>query len=76
VTYPADPHGDNRYAYDLGTGWWDDAVVVNPNGTEGNGQIDAFPDDDIQKVTVLVGWREGGKDRIASFSAAIPNQFR
>jgi len=50
--------------------------VINPNGTEGNGHIDAFDDDDMQKVTVIVGWREGGKDRTAAFSAAIANQFR
>jgi len=65
-----DPHGDNRVV-PLGS-----ANVVNPYGTEGNGVIDAFDDDDIQKVTVIVGWREGGKDRVASFSTAIPNQFR
>jgi prepilin-type N-terminal cleavage/methylation domain-containing protein len=75
VPYPADPHGDNRYAYNA-SGWWNPSEEINPNGTEGNGQIDAFDDDDIQKVTVIVGWREGGKDRSAAFSAAIPNQFR
>jgi prepilin-type N-terminal cleavage/methylation domain-containing protein len=57
-----DPHGDNR--------------DINPNGSEGNGQIDSFDENDIQKVTVVVGWREGGQDRIETFSAAIPNQFR
>lgn len=65
-----DPHGDNRYV-PKGS-----ANEVNPNGLEGNGQIDAVDDDDIQKVTVIIGWREGGRDRIAVFSAAIPNQFR
>ena len=62
-----DPHGDNMYI---------STNMVNPKGKEGNGLIDAFDDDDIQKVTVIVGWREGGKDRIATFSTAIPNQFR
>lgn len=81
ITYPNDPHGDNRYAYDLSTGWFCDTsgllnAVLNPDGTEGNGQIDALPDDYIQKVTVTVGWREGGRDRISTFSASIPNQFR
>lgn len=65
-----DPHGDNQ---NIPVG---SANEVNPDGTEGNGVIDAFEDDDIQKVTVIVGWREGGKNRIATFSAAIPNQFR
>jgi len=76
VPFPADPHGDNRYAYDTGTGWWNTGAEINPAGTEGNGQIDAFDDNDIQKVTVVIGWREGGQDRAASFSAAIANQFR
>lgn len=74
VTYPADPHGDNRYAYS--GGWWDMANEINPDGSEGNGKIDSWPDDYLQKVTVIVGWREGGRDRAAIFSAAIPNQFR
>ncbi len=80
-----DPHGDNKYAYRSYAGppsyyWYtngtDSLIEVDPNGSEGNGQIDAWPDDFIQKVTVTVGWREGGQDRAASFSASIPNQFR
>ena len=76
VPYPADPHGDNRFAYDTATGWWDTSLEINSDGSEGNGKIDSWPDDDLQKVTVTVGWREGGRDRDATFSAAIPNQFR
>lgn len=75
VAYPADPHGDNRHPYNTATGWWG-LATINPNGTEGNGKIDAQPDDFIQNVTVVVGWREGGQDRAATFTAAIPNQFR
>ncbi|GAB4343652.1 MAG: hypothetical protein Kow0099_22290 [Candidatus Abyssubacteria bacterium] len=79
-----DPHGDNRYAYYSAIGWFSHPtnpgtyplVEINPNGTEGNGRIDAYPDDYIQKVTVTVGWREGGQDRSAAFSASIANQFR
>jgi hypothetical protein len=74
IGYPADPHGDNHHPYS--GGWWNDSVIINPNGSEGNGKIDAWPDDYMQKVTVIVGWREGGADRAASFTAAIPNQFR
>ena len=66
-----DPHGDNRYVPK-----WDDTNEVNSGGTEGNGKIDAFDDNEIQKVTVVIGWREGGQDRVTTFSAAIPNQFR
>ncbi len=66
-----DPHGDNRYVPK-----WDNTNLVNPDGFEGNGQIDAFDDNEIQKVTVVIGWREGGQDRIETFSAAVPNQFR
>ena len=62
-----DPHGDNKYI---------NGNEVNPDGTEGNGKIDSWPDDYLQKVTVTVGWREGGRDRAATFSASIPNQFR
>ncbi len=81
VDFPNDPHGDNRYSYDSTTGWYDStpslaANIANPTGSEGNGQIDAYPDDYIQKVTVTVGWREGGQDRSATFSASIANQFR
>jgi prepilin-type N-terminal cleavage/methylation domain-containing protein len=84
VPFPNDPHGDNRYAYHSTVGWWSDPtdtatyplVEINPNGTEGNGGIDAWDDDFIQKVTITVGWREGGQDRAATFSASIPNQFR
>ena len=76
VDFPSDPHGDNRYTYDTVLGWWDTDEEINPDGTEGNGQIDARDDNDIQKVTVVIGWREGGQDRYATFSAAIPNQFR
>lgn len=89
LTFPNDPHGDNKYAYHTGTGWWDITTVVNPNGTEGNGKLDQSNGDSeyfatagwiedpfIQRVTVTVGWREGGQDRTASFSASIPNQFR
>ncbi len=75
VAYPADPHGDNRHPYNLATGWWG-AAILNPDGTEGNGKIDAQPNAYIQNVTVVVGWREGGQDRDATFTAAIPNQFR
>ena len=60
-----DPHGDNFVSSD-----------PNSAGTEGNGRIDAWADEFMQKVTVTVGWREGGQDRAATFSAAIPNQFR
>ena len=60
-----DPHGDNYNFAD-----------PNSAGTEGNGEIDAWADEFMQKVTVTVGWREGGQDRSATFSAAIPNQFR
>jgi hypothetical protein len=75
ATYPNDPHGDNYYAYS--GGWWNyPNGVINKNGTEGNGKIDSRPDSFIQNVTVVIGWREGGQDRIATFSAAIPNQFR
>ncbi len=66
-----DPHGDNQNIPK-----WTDTNEINPNGKEGNGQIDAVDDNDIQKVTVIIGWREGGRDRVATFSAAIPNQFR
>jgi len=76
VDFPADPHGDNYYPYDVGTGWWNMGAVINPRGTEGNGRIDAFDDDEMQRVTVVVGWREGGRDRHRSFSTIIPNQFR
>ena len=62
-----DPHGDNQYV---------DGNEVNSSGLEGNGQIDAFDDNSIQKVTVVVGWREGGQSRAATFSTAIANQFR
>jgi len=84
VGFPNDPHGDNRYAYyGAPVYWWSHPTnplytlrVINPNGTEGNGRIDAQPDDFIQNVTIVVGWREGGQDRAATFTAAIPNQFR
>jgi len=77
VHFPGDPHADNYYPYSTATGWWNTAATaINPEGTEGNGQIDAFSEHDIQKVTVLVGWREGGTDRVATFSASIANQFR
>jgi prepilin-type N-terminal cleavage/methylation domain-containing protein len=77
IAYPGDPHGDNHYAYDTGTGWWNTAAgAINPNGAEGNGTIDARSDHDIQKVSVTIGWREGGTDRMTTFSAAIPNQYR
>lgn len=78
-----DPHGDNRYAYKLTVGppqyyWFNTGAggEINANGTEGNGRIDAWDDDFIQKVTVTVGWREGGQDRVTTFSASIANQFR
>jgi len=60
-----DPHGDNYNPAD-----------PNSSGAEGNGEIDAWADEFMQKVTVTVGWREGGQDRAAIFSAAIANQFR
>jgi len=80
-----DPHGDNRYRYTALASQpprWAvsdppvESDIINPGGTEGNWQIDAQPDDYIQKVTVTVGWREGGQDRFATFSASIANQFR
>lgn len=80
VQFPGDPHGDNMYRYDTTTGALADpslpANISNPDGTEWNGKIDAWQDDYIQKVTITIGWREGGQDRAATFSASIPNQFR
>jgi prepilin-type N-terminal cleavage/methylation domain-containing protein len=76
IAFPGDPHGDNCYAYNSANFWRDTTTVINPNGTEANGKIDQYSDDDIQKVTVVVGWREGGQDRSTTFSASIANQYR
>ena len=65
-----DPHGDDA-PNNPGLG---DALTGR--ATEGNGQIDAFPDAEIQRVTVRVVWREGGTDREERFSAYVANQFR
>jgi prepilin-type N-terminal cleavage/methylation domain-containing protein len=72
-----DPHGDNMYEHLVATtAKWDTGQEINPDGLEGNGVIDEFAEYDMQKVVVVVGWREGGQDRISTFSTVIANQFR
>ena len=57
VPYPADPHGDNYYAYDTGTGWWKTPLgdnIIHPYGSEGNGKIDSWPAASLQVTAILM----------------------
>ncbi len=51
---------------------WDAATG---HGTENDGIINALPEEEIQRITVTVVWREGGTDREATFSTYIANPY-
>lgn len=51
---------------------WD---PVTGAGTENDGILNALPENEIQRVTVTVVWREGGVSREARFSTMIANPY-
>lgn len=51
---------------------WD---PLTGRGTENDGIVNALPENEIQRVTVTVVWREGGLNREARFSTYIANPY-